>query len=338
MAMSPRPPAPTAPAMAEAPIIDTTVMVKPATMLGRASGSSTCQMMCQRPQPMAWAASIRPLSTSFRPTSAMRAKKGVALIVSGTTAAQTPMVVPVTQRVKGIRATSRMMKGVARKPFTRLPSTRFSRGEASRAPGADSTRNTASGRPSNSARPADRPTMVRVSTRPCSRRSITTSEMAFNITQVLGLVAQMVLQHGLGPGAHAFDGQHQATMGVPLQLLDAAVQQARRALQHCGQTLPVGKQVGLAGVAQLDQAVKARWGGRHSARRGRGWLEAHALLQLRGQAMGQRRQQGAGGLVARCSKHLPDGPLLHGLALFQHQHLVADLSDHPRDGGGCRAA
>ncbi|MNZ09934.1 hypothetical protein D3C78_267640 [compost metagenome] len=79
-----------APATAEALIMLTRVMVKPATMPGRASGSSTCQTMCQRRQPMACAASIRPRSTSRRLTSAMRAKNGVQATLSGTTAAHTP--------------------------------------------------------------------------------------------------------------------------------------------------------------------------------------------------------------------------------------------------------
>ncbi|MNY35786.1 hypothetical protein D3C86_1702190 [compost metagenome] len=76
--------------MAEELIMVTRVMVKPPTMPGRASGSSTLQMMWRRWQPMAWAASTRPKSTSLRLTSAMRAKNGVAAMVSGTTAAQTP--------------------------------------------------------------------------------------------------------------------------------------------------------------------------------------------------------------------------------------------------------
>ncbi len=68
----------------------TRVMVKPPTMPGRASGNSTLQMMWRRSQPIAWAASTRPWSTSRRLTSAIRAKNGVAAMVSGTTAAQTP--------------------------------------------------------------------------------------------------------------------------------------------------------------------------------------------------------------------------------------------------------
>jgi hypothetical protein len=61
---------------------------------------------------------MRPASTSLRLTSAMRAKNGVALAASGTTAAQTPIVVPTRSRVSGRSATRRIVKGVARNPFT----------------------------------------------------------------------------------------------------------------------------------------------------------------------------------------------------------------------------
>ena len=77
--------------MAEEPIIETTVMVKPRMMPGRASGKSTWTMICHRLAPMACAASTRPWSTSRRLTSAMRAKKGVAAMLNGTTAAQIPI-------------------------------------------------------------------------------------------------------------------------------------------------------------------------------------------------------------------------------------------------------
>ena len=62
--------------MADELIMVTSVMVKPPTIPGSASGNSTCQMMCQRRQPMACAASIRPWSTSRKLTSAIRAKNG----------------------------------------------------------------------------------------------------------------------------------------------------------------------------------------------------------------------------------------------------------------------
>ena len=49
--------------------------------------------------------------------------KGATAKVSGTTAAQVPMDVPVTQRVKGMMATSKMMNGVERTAFTTPPTT-----------------------------------------------------------------------------------------------------------------------------------------------------------------------------------------------------------------------
>ncbi len=58
--MSPKPPAPIAPAIADELIIVTIVTVKPATIPGKASGKSTCQIICLRLQPMACAASIKP--------------------------------------------------------------------------------------------------------------------------------------------------------------------------------------------------------------------------------------------------------------------------------------
>ena len=108
----------------------------------------------------------------------MRAKNGVALIDSGTTAAHTPMVAPTTSRVKGNSATSRMMKGVARKPLMSAPSTRCTRGDSSVLPGAGSTRISASGMPASAAISADADTIVNVSSRPCQMRSIVSGDIA----------------------------------------------------------------------------------------------------------------------------------------------------------------
>ena len=60
----------------------------------------------------------------------MRAKNGIRLADSGTTAAQVPSVVPTMARVTGSRATSRMMKGMARPMFTAADSPRYRRGLA----------------------------------------------------------------------------------------------------------------------------------------------------------------------------------------------------------------
>ena len=127
---------------------------------------------------MAWAASMSPGSTSRSDTSAMRAKNGVPLIDSGTTAAQTPIVVPVTSLVKGSSATRRMMKGVARNPLMTAASKRLKRVASMRPPGEDRTRSKASGTPARAAMDAEMPTMATVSRRACSRRSIINGDIA----------------------------------------------------------------------------------------------------------------------------------------------------------------
>ena len=114
---------------------------------------------------------MRPPSTSRRLTSAMRAKNGVALAASGTTAAQAPIVVPTRSRVIGRSATSRMMKGVARKPFTIAASARCRVGARIRPPGDARTRNKASGMPSATAMATDAPTMASVSRKAAQSRS-----------------------------------------------------------------------------------------------------------------------------------------------------------------------
>jgi len=76
-----------------------------------------------------------------------RAMKGAAATVSGTMAALVPMEVPATSRVKGMMATTRMMKGVERAAFTTKPRTVLSHGAANSSPARLVARNTPSGRP-----------------------------------------------------------------------------------------------------------------------------------------------------------------------------------------------
>ena len=52
--------------------------------------ASTLKMMVKRPAPILWAASITPLSTSFREDSTIRAINGAAAIVKGTMVATVP--------------------------------------------------------------------------------------------------------------------------------------------------------------------------------------------------------------------------------------------------------
>ena len=85
-------------------------------------------MICMVDAPMDCAASIRPLSTSRKLVSTRRAIKGAAAIVSGTIAAVVPIEVPATIRVKGMIATSKMMKGVERMAFTTQPIRRLATG------------------------------------------------------------------------------------------------------------------------------------------------------------------------------------------------------------------
>lgn len=76
-------------------------------------------------------ASTRPLSTSSNAASTTRAKKGIAPNVIGTMAAVLPSVVPIIQRVMGIKAMSNTTKGIERPTLTSAPIKVFSRGAGS---------------------------------------------------------------------------------------------------------------------------------------------------------------------------------------------------------------
>ena len=112
-------------AMAEAPTSATSAIVSPAIIPGSASGIRTFTMICRSVAPIDCAASMRPLSTSRRLVSTRRAINGAAAIVNGTIAAAVPMDVPAIRRVKGMIATSKMMKGVERTAFTSHPNGRL---------------------------------------------------------------------------------------------------------------------------------------------------------------------------------------------------------------------
>ena len=99
-------------------------MALPLMSDGVASGMKTFQMSCHVLAPMDWAASMTPLSTSRRDCSIRRATKGAAATTRGTTVALLPMVVPTSQRVKGMMAIIRMRKGNDRVRFTMTSSTR----------------------------------------------------------------------------------------------------------------------------------------------------------------------------------------------------------------------
>ena len=83
-------------------------------------------MICNGVAPIDWAASITPPFTSLIAVSTKRAKNGMAANVNGTQAAVVPIDVPATNRVKGIMATIKMMKGIDRVAFTMAPNTLLS--------------------------------------------------------------------------------------------------------------------------------------------------------------------------------------------------------------------
>ena len=72
---------------------------------------------------------------------------GAAATVSGTMAALVPMEVPATSRVKGMMATTRMMKGVDRAAFTTRPRIWLASGAANSSPLRLVARKTPSGSP-----------------------------------------------------------------------------------------------------------------------------------------------------------------------------------------------
>ena len=90
MAMSPSPPPPMTPAIAEYPRMVPSAIVTPTKRDVLASVTSTFQMMVNYPAPMLNAASITPLSTSFKELSTILAINGAAAPVSGTIVAVVP--------------------------------------------------------------------------------------------------------------------------------------------------------------------------------------------------------------------------------------------------------
>src|SRR5512138_867687 len=198
-------------------------MVSAATRPGRASGSSTLRTIWAGEAPMACAASTSPGSTSRSAASASLATNGMAATVSGTTAAAVPIEVPTTRRVKGMIATSRMMKGVERPAFTTAPSTRWARGRGRMWPGAVTTSTIPSGTPS-------RPAMV-------------------DDTVTITSVCQNASSNGPSIG-HMSEGlDHDVAVGLSLDVIDLRlddVEQHVEAPDHLGEH-------GRAGRGALEQ-------------------------------------------------------------------------------------
>ncbi len=171
MAMSPRPPAPTVPAIAEKPKRVMNVNAAPRISDGRLSNSSTLNTICRLLAPKLCAASTRLPSTSASDCSTTRATNGAAVTTSGTIAPGTPSEVPTMRRVSGIRATSRMMNGTERTMFTIQPSTVLS-GAFGRMPFfAEVMSSTPTGRPITYARKVATAVMMSVSRTPSTSSS-----------------------------------------------------------------------------------------------------------------------------------------------------------------------
>ena len=145
-------------------MIDVTVVDRPSSIGGAASGSSTFVTSCQRLAPSEDATSSRPGSTSLIAISTMRAKNGIATADKGTIAAVGPMKVPTRARVTGMSATIRMMKGTDRPKFTMRSRTRLITSPAVREPNGRSRK-----------RPGSVPTSTTPSGSPI--RTVNTSEM-----------------------------------------------------------------------------------------------------------------------------------------------------------------
>ena len=88
---------------------------------------------------------------------------GAAAIVSGTTAAAVPIDEPVSKRVSGMMATSKMMKGVERTALTMPPTTRLTARFCSTPPASVNRKNTPSGIPISAPTTPEIPTITMVS-------------------------------------------------------------------------------------------------------------------------------------------------------------------------------
>src|ERR1700679_2355373 len=99
-------------------------------------------------------------------------------IDKGTIAAAVPIDVPTMRRVKGIKATRRMMNGNERKLFTIAPTTRLSQRSSHRPPGDVPTRTSPSGSPTAKLIAPETPVITSVSQSEFRRRSSGRASMA----------------------------------------------------------------------------------------------------------------------------------------------------------------
>ncbi len=149
--------------MEEKPISITRVRVTPASKAGSDSGNRTLKITWRISPPMDRMASIRPLSTSSRAFSTIRAKNGKAPMVIGTTAAVLPRVVPTISRVSGIRAISITTNGNDRPRLTSALRPPCRRGSGYRPWRRLMNSRTPRGRPINKVKSPASSTMYRVS-------------------------------------------------------------------------------------------------------------------------------------------------------------------------------
>lgn len=115
---------------------------------GRLSGIITLEMIWKGEQPMDWAASTTPLSTSRMEASTSRATKGKAATMRGMMVATVPMLVPMINRDRGMTRTIRMRKGTERRMLMmKLRTVITGRGRGMTPPSSPATISTPSGRP-----------------------------------------------------------------------------------------------------------------------------------------------------------------------------------------------
>ncbi|MCY1433754.1 hypothetical protein D9M71_497900 [compost metagenome] len=139
------------------------VTVMAAMMPGLASGSRAFQMIWRVVAPIAWVASMMPLSTSRRAVSTSRAKNGVAPTTSGGMAPATPSEVPVSSTVSGIITISRMMNGSERSTFTTNDSRPYTARFSNICLGPVRNSSTPSGRPRITVNSSEPPSIQKVS-------------------------------------------------------------------------------------------------------------------------------------------------------------------------------
>src|SRR4051794_262191 len=284
-------------------------MVKPATMPGSASGSSTLNTICEVLAPMACAASTRPWSTSRSEASTSRAMKGAAAIVSGTMAAAVPIEEPVTSRVNGMIATSRMMKGVERTALTMPPITRLTIGRGTTPPRSVRRSSTPRGTPITApARPA-MPTITNVSqSDPANRSSIAgvkLSHMGHLLDEHAGSAQLRHRGIELVAGAAREDGQRAERLAlhfVDLPMHDAHVDAVPA--DHVREQGLVGARAGKGQAQQLRVLHRLL---RHEC--------ANAGEHALGQGLGHDfLDQAAGGGVLGPREHVQHRPLFHDAA------------------------